>query len=505
MAEQENDSNRDWVSSALFRGADVSRRLRLRKLSRRLSAMQTQRWLVARHAGRDDDEENARTTPPEEEHIELHSIWMVEAFPPSSSASLGKALRRLPEGSIFRDEDLADEVARARRFPLGGWWWNVGVLYNDALRGQRIGGGYTALPGAIDHMFLSLYLLTPSLICAVAQFVVNDEGATAIESIVRQRYSTEGVRKRSGAVSVRSPLIFKRELVAAKLDELHDGCKGWFQRYLPGAFCGGLLEGSLPACFFLTLDQLRPFSEEARVEYLDPLGLQAGFSALESDDLPGLRLSEPTGVKRRPHTFLLAGKKKEVFPNDAALGGHPRGRGGYTVALEGQLNKFIATWGLERVLLGYEMAFGRLRDSFAAAHPKSIRKNLSSLEVASKNVATLGGDAHAVAVDAQRLVREQRMFGRELVTFKPAEPEMWRLQGTWTDAFRDDITRSAERLGEVESAARDLEVTRASILSSRTNLGLQISLVGLTIFLVVLTVVLALLGWATLDAMDSGG
>lgn len=501
-SEHEEDRRSGRLDQVLDRGIRATHRLGLRSLSSYLAAIETMRSMNAHHSGARDAEENARTEPPKDERIELHSVWMVEVHPPSSSASLGKALRRLPQGGIYRDQDLAEEVARARRYPLGGWWWNLGVFHQRGSGGRMPGEGTMDLPNHVDHLFLTMHLLTPSLACSVAQFVLDDEGASKIESILRKRYTTEGVRKPHGAVGVRDPLTFKRDLVAASLDGLHDGCKAWFRTYLPGAFCDGLLEEYLPTCYFLTLDQVRPLSEEARLGYLDPVGIDAGHSALVSEELPGLRLSSPTGVNRRPHTFHLAGKRDELFPDDRALGGHGRGRGGFTVALHMRLNRFMAMWGLERALLGYEMAFGRLRDSFAETHASSIRKNLAALGVASSNVAKLGGDAQAVASDALRLTGDQRAFERELVTFEPVQPELWRIEGNWTELMRDDIGLSAERVRQIESAARDLELTRASIVSSRTNLSLQASLRRLTVFLIVLTIVLVAIGWRTLQVMD---
>lgn len=98
----------------------------------------------------------------------------------------------------------------------------------------------------------------------------------------------------------------------------------------------------------MTLNKVRPLTEEARLEYLDPVGINMGHTALSSPDLPGQRLSNPTGVSRRSHTFFLAGRTDELFPDEASLGGHGRGRGGFTVALHHRLNRFIAMWGLER-------------------------------------------------------------------------------------------------------------------------------------------------------------
>jgi hypothetical protein len=499
----EQRAERDPMGDLLDRGASLARRVGLRGLSRDLWARSAKRFTESYHRGARDDEENDRTSPPVDERIEVHSVWMVEVFPPSLSIRLGRALGRLPSGGIYRrpGEDLAEEVARARRHPLGGWWWNLGVLNNRAL-GPRPGGSTIELPDAVDHLFLTMYLMAPSLACVVGQFVLTDQAASRIDAILRARYSTEGVRQRDGSVLTRSPLTSKRELVAGELDHLHDACKSWFGVTIPGAFCDGLLEDHLPTCYFMTLDKVRPLTDEARLEYLDPVGINMGYSALASKNLPGLRLSEPTGVSRRSHTFYLAGKRDELFPNDDSLGGHGRGRGGFTVALHMRLNRFIAMWGLERTLLGYEMAFGRLRDSFSSTHPTSTRKNLAALSEAGINIATLGGDALAVARDAQRLTDNERAFGHELVTFEPVQREMWRFEGTWTDVMRNDIRASAQRVAEAEASTRDLELTRASIISSRTNLALQSSLRWLTILLVVLTIALVAIGFATLGAMD---
>jgi hypothetical protein len=496
---EENPEERDRFGDLLDRGAQVAHRVGLKSLWRELSARSSQRFIERYHRGGHDDAENARTSPPDDEHIELLSVWVVEVFPPSSSSDLYAALRRLPDGGIFRQQDLAEEVARHRRYPRGGAWWNLGTFYRPDDR--RVPGvGRIDLPSHIDHVFVELHMATPSLACVVGQFVLTDDSASRLEAILRTRYETKGIRNADGSVSERTPLFAKREDVAAAFDQLHDACKAWFVANFPGAFCGGLLDGYLPACYFLTLDGVRPFSDEARLEYLDPLGVDATYYALESDELPGLRLSSPTRVDPRPHTFLLAGKRTEVFAGND-LGGHERNRFGFTVALNRRLARFMAVWGFERALLGYEMAFARLRDSLARPESRSIKQNLKELSVASRNVATLGGDAQAIAADAGRLAGDERAFKRNLIEFDPVAPELWRIEGTWTDAvLRADVALSADRLAAVEATTRDLEVTRASIVSSRTNLVLQGSLRRLTWFLLVLTVVLVAIGWATLKA-----
>lgn len=166
----------DWT-------AGVARRIRLKGLSRNLWARSMQRFEERHHRGERDAKENERTSPPPDERVEVHSIWMVEVFPPSLSGRLGKALRKLPSGGIYRppDEDLADEVARARRHPMGGGWWNFGV-YDNALRDPRPATGRIDLSPSMDHLFLTMCLLTPSLACVVGQFVLTDEAASRIEA-----------------------------------------------------------------------------------------------------------------------------------------------------------------------------------------------------------------------------------------------------------------------------------------------------------------------------------
>lgn len=498
----EGSDEHDRVVAMLDRVAGTARRVGLRRVSRNLSARAAKRFTERYHRGERDAQENERTCPPADEQIEFHSIWMVEVFPPSLSGRLGEALRDLPSGGIYREpeEDLAEEVARARRHPLGGRWWNLGVYDNATLK-PRPGGGRIELSPSVDHLFLTMYVLAPSLTCVVGQFVLGDEAAMRIDALLRARYETQAIRRRDGSVPTLTPLFAKRELVSAELDRLHNECKAFFSKRLPGKFCEGLLDNHLPTLYFMTLDKLRPFTDEARVDYLDPLGVDMGHAALTSTELPGLRLSQQTGVKRRPHTFFLAGKRDELFPGDQELGGHGRGRQGFTIALHMRLNRFVALWGLDRTLLGYEIAFGGLRDSFSSVHPVSTRKNLAALAGVERTIASLGGDAQSVARDSQRLVDDERAFSYELVTFEPFQRDMWRLEGTWTDFMRREIGASSQRVREAEKSARDLELTRASIISSRTNLALQSSLRWLTIVLVVLTIALVAIGWATLAAM----
>jgi len=492
----------DILGARLLSGAARTlRRVGLKRAASFLSAIESQRHAVAHYSGEADDKDNARTTPPKDERVQLHSAWMVEVFPPSFTSGLDRALRRLPSaGVLFLDKSLADEVARARRYPRGGSWWNLGVFYNRLYGRRSPGSGWLDLPPQVDHLFLLLHLATPSLACAVAQFVTTDETASSLESILRSRHSTLARRKPDGVVQVSRPGEVKRDLVADELRHFHDNCRSWFSDVLPGAFSQGLLDGGIPTCWFLTLKQVRPFSDESRLDYVEPLGMELDFYALKADDLAGLRLSEPVTIRRPPHTYLLAGKEDEVFPGDDSMGGHGRGRGGFTVALLHRLDWFMAMWGLERTLLGYEMVFAKLRDSYAAMQPGSIRQNLAALTIAANNLAKLSSDAQAVGSDAGRLVDDQLRFEYGLPTFEPVQPDHWRLEGTWNDVLREEIGLSARRVRENEAAARDLEMKRASIISSRTNLTLQRSLRRLTWFLVILTVALIVLGAVTLDA-----
>jgi hypothetical protein len=150
--------------------------------------------------------------------------------------------------------------------------------------------------------------------------------------------------------------------------------------------------------------------------------------------------------------------------------------------------------------MGYEMAFGVLRDSLARTEGSSVKQNLASLASAASTVATLGGDAQAVATDTKRLASNEREFKHEMVEFDPVVPDLWKLEGTWTDAFRTGVMSSADRVLAAEKTIRDLDATRSSIVSSRTNLMLQSSLRRLTWFLLALTVALVIIAWATLEA-----
>lgn len=497
------DTVRGVGTKFVLGAARILRRLGFKRGALWMEAWDTQRWLVSRYAGAEDDKDNRRTTPPEDERVSVYSLWMVEVFPPSLSAILGRALRELPPGGIYREKDIAEEVARARRHSRGGSWWNLGFFINQLYGQGRVGGSRVTLPHQVDHLALSLHLVTPSLACAVGQFVLTDDAGSALESILRMHYSTRAERKRYGAVGIDRPAEIKRDLVADELSRVRNDCASWFRSHLPGAFCQGLLDGTVPTCWFLSLDKVKPFSDEAGLGYVEPLGLQMDYRALQSEDLPGLRLSEPTGVRRPAHTFFLAGKYGQVFPDEKDLGGHKRGRDGFTVALWMRWNTFMAMWGLERTLLGYEMAFAKIRDSFAALrNPPSLGQNLSSLAIANENLARLGADSQAVASDAALLASDPALFDREMPSLEPVQPRFWRGGERWNDMLKEGIELSARRVRENESAARSLEVTRASLVSSRTNLLLQVSLRRLTWFLVILTIALVVVAVATLRAME---
>jgi hypothetical protein len=332
--------DQDRIGDLLDRGAGLAHRLGLRRMSRNLYSRSGKRHVERYNRGPRDAEENARTAPPTDEHIALHSVFAVEVFPPSASQALYDHLRRLPSGGIFRPRELAEQVVEQRRYPWSGAWWNLGTFYAKHHQGLVPGVGRMELPPQVDHLSIKLQMVVPSVACVVGQFVLSDETSRALEAILRTQHETQGVRNPDGSVTQRSPLFAKREDVAAVYQRLQAICMSWFASNLPGVFCRGLLDGSLPTCYFLTLDQAVPLSDQARLEYLDPLGVNHGHSALVSKELPGLRLSHPSGVDRRPHSFIIAGKREEVFAG-TDLGGHDRDGFGFTVALD---QGYTALW-----------------------------------------------------------------------------------------------------------------------------------------------------------------
>ncbi len=129
------------------------------------------------HRGNHDVEENAEGTPPDDEEIRLHAIWVVEAYPPSRIDNLKNGLELL--GGNYEpiyNPGPGDWLADSRLQSWGGGWRNMGLIAPKSDSGL-VGADHRAdLPAGVQYVEGALHQVLPSVTIAVFCFVFA-EGA----------------------------------------------------------------------------------------------------------------------------------------------------------------------------------------------------------------------------------------------------------------------------------------------------------------------------------------
>lgn len=130
-----------------------------------------QRMLSAAQQG--DLAQNAATTPPPDENVQLAALWVIEFYTPSTVGQLARALRKLRWlHSTDEERDysfwLTDQRARATEAYV-----EIATITPEKPFGLY--GKKGPVPGEFRAINLTLHAVTPSLTALVACFILSDD------------------------------------------------------------------------------------------------------------------------------------------------------------------------------------------------------------------------------------------------------------------------------------------------------------------------------------------
>src|SRR3989339_663235 len=197
------------------------------------------------HHDEHDSKELAQSTPPDSEEILIRCAWVTEAFTPSNIDSLYESLKNLGWDSDQggrSDRNLVEWVQNARRTVTGFSWLNAGFIYSQKNQDGIVAmmGRYAPLPEGVEHAYLMLHNVTPTLTLFSIKFVFDNATSRILNSTLKEFYKTSVKFCRSGlrikSANYYLPSMQKERAVQEQLRALDCRLARWFLKYLPGHF-----------------------------------------------------------------------------------------------------------------------------------------------------------------------------------------------------------------------------------------------------------------------------
>ena len=441
---------------------------------------------------KNDPTSNAETTPPEDEHVDLHCMWAVEFYTPSHVDKLVGNLKKLgwDRNELLGRESPASWVRITRQHSEGGGWFNLGTIRSgDDRRAWPPRDRTAPLPMDVHHARGGIYSFTPSLTCIVICFVFEDDFRCRIDEALRTSRQTY-TRPVSRGHEILDPERQKTDEVRLLRQECVDLAARWFRENLPGVFSSGLLGDQLPICEFVTLHKAEPFPDREAKEYtpsgyMRVLDLEFSPSVWRAKDIPSLKFSlELSGQNPEYHSiFVVRDAEIEGTKLLDAYGGLP----GLAAYVDHTYREMIGKVAIRPLLDGYSSRLNELRDAVTAKIRRPSRRRPShTLQVLVDNVA-YDVDIETVTTDLIASTAEPSIFYRHLASFEPCFN--WQTRDSLAELFRPVSNKHAVRLKQTAQSLRDHLTQFGSLIAATEDVRTQRSILWLTVIVAALAVV----------------
>ena len=442
-----------------------------------------------------DPHENAETTPPDTESINLDCLWGVEFYTPDHIPKLTEGFLKLGwESAGFDDPDSRDpgDWLHGRiRHARGGAWMNLGTLVPVGSESSLIGETRRVqLPTGVSYATGRIQSISPSLVGVVICFVFEEEYSKAFDGMLRKERHTYATPTRRGQ-RIHLPEDQKHDDIIRIRAEITRLAATWFRDNLPGEFTSGILDGEIPTCELVTVRNTEPFPDEEEQDpdtsiYLSILGLLPDFNVWRCVNTPKLRVKLGSSANPGPRHHAVAAIKEgtplwkhELHDNE---GSSPIA---YMDLLLPDLLLALAT---QDLLEGFHR---RIREVRQSTMLQDERKGVSI-----KVLKTLRGHlSHCadVATIASELTIDSKRRSPARVSFEPFE-----LCSTGSitravslnEAMKSIIGDSATQLQSAVQSMGDQITQFGSMLGVAENIRIQRKISVLTWGLVMLTIVL---------------
>ncbi len=455
---------------------------------------------------RDDQRKNAKTTPPEDEYVDLRCVWAVEFYPPSHVDKLLDNFRKLGWG---RDErlgrhDPSEWLRDASQHGFEGSAFNLGIIASSESAGAFLPRARTApMPDCVHHAIGYLYSLTPSLLCVVMCFVFEESFRARIDRALRTQRETIRTRLRTPySYRVSGPEMQKVREIERIRDESASLAGNWFREHLPGVFSSGLLDNELPTCELVTLRKAEPFPKKD-CEMPQAPGY---LSVLSLDFAPDLwRGRQNTGLKfasflkrgdRYRHSALTIREKDLDDKQLKAWGGLNQ----LTSYIDNTVHGLVGIYALWHLLEGYIRSLNKIRSALATESKRRRRQRvIQVLGTLVDNVA-YSVDIRAVTADLISSTQEPSHFCSDVAEFDLVRERL--SENTFCQALSTAINGRATELNQTERSLRDYLTQYGSLLAATENARTQKAVKWLTYVVVALAGITFITSDAALISLD---
>ena len=454
----------------------------------------SQDWDLLVYLRGEDPEANARTTPPQDESIDLCCAWAVEFYTPAHMDRLVGKFRDLGWDTEYNRDPMMNPVNwlnGLRRFQSGGAWLNIGSLHPPDSRSTfGISRRTSELPTDIEYANAWMYSVTPSLISIVVCFVLNEDRSGMFDRSLRADRQTFPTQAASGT-QYHEPWKQKSDEIGDLRERVSSELQTWFSANLPGLFSSGLLDGNIPTCELVTLQEGSPFPSLAEEEgpppeYLRLLGVSHDLEAWKSKSIPSLKFSVAQDWSNSPqhHSILAANVNRLTESIPDGYSGECRPNRIHFV--DSMMWKLIAIWAILPMFEGYTQHLSRVRSSTTLSNttlqpPVKVLKNLGRHISYSVDIA---------AVTAELTNHAERQFARshDIDPFEPCNPEIYREKLSLSDYLNRIIGKQARWLQETDVSIRSQLTQYGTLIGATESVRVQKRVTLLTWLLVMLAI-----------------
>ncbi len=421
---------------------------------------------------------------PEDEHVTIPGIWVVDYFPPSLIDDLDKAIRHNHwdfRPHIGMGESNKEELTSSRR-GQGRAWWRI----TDIAQPRNGHGGANDGRGKLPREFSAVELkgvpIGEGITAVIAFFPLSKSGSAIVDEVWHDAHEPALARSNDRLVVAEDKRWVAFRQTQAARAKLHGLARTWLQSRCPGAFAQSQEEQ--PVMDFLLLDQFDPFVGEnvdrETEDCMRALGLtESKMTWQTSLELPGLLLErsnpEFTPALQGGRTWALWGNRDSTMAKNLDFKHYGISDQSSALAhyVDDRMGDLVVRLGLSEFLDLLKAESALMRDGARTQHGKFGRKDLERLR---RRFLTASLDFSSIELDV-RQYNSRRWRDREALFVLDYTPWMRR-----SDEEAGCKTPKPVQVNKVlrkrqNKAARDLVVFDRSyreILSTVASIGASI-------------------------------
>jgi hypothetical protein len=429
----------------------------------------------------DKDDSLRNLDVPEDEHITIPSIMMIELFTPNQAESLTKSIKKNgwdKKSRVFAETNT-ERIAEART-KNGLSWWVLANVVSKNFTSTVPDMTRSDLPEGIQWINMRAVQIGTGLTAVTARFIFDEDYAKHVDRVWHSNHEP-----RMEYIAGR-PRPLDRQFAGFKdtqtsRNELHKKARKWMTDHLPGYFAFHKeeqlsLDVILTERYDPTSKSVKPLDRNLDDAYR-ALGIDThDFNTIIATQLPDMLLAQ-AGERsnrniNRNRTWGLIGNREKLrksTDNFKYYGGDPEWAMSSIVG--DRLGTTLILLAVSELLSIIEMQYARLRDQASRQHSRFKLKSIDRLgSIVLDSSLTLASIKHEVTN-----FKESGWWFKQDATFKIAVAPFFKdkTKSEKPRLFLDDILKhqdkTLERLTAIDRDYKDILVTVSSLKSTSNS------------------------------------